>query len=126
MQGFNSVQPRLVGGITFTRRVADSATDREARTASFADRMKQAPSSRVTSVGDNEPIRVGTAICCIAKQEPAALEWMGMSQELILFALREAALLCENQPEASHLPGIVFNEAKGGWPLPQGVWLSSF
>ena len=86
--------------------------------------MEQSPSSRVTSVRDNEPIRVGTAICCVAKQEPAALERMGTCQELILLALREAALLCENQPEAPHLPGIVFNEAKGRWPLLQGVWLS--
>ena len=49
---------------------------------------------------------------------------MGMIQELILFALREAALLCENQPEASHLPVITFSQAKGSWPLPQRVWLS--
>ena len=44
------VQPCLVGDITFARRVADSAADREARAACFADRMKQAPSSRVTGV----------------------------------------------------------------------------
>ena len=52
------------------------------------------------------------------------MEWMGMIQELILFALREATLLCENQPEAFHLPVIMFSRAKGNWPLPQGVWLS--
>ena len=46
-----------------------------------------------------------------------------MIQELVLFALREATLLCENQPEASHLPFIMFSKAQGGWPLPQGVWL---
>ena len=31
--------------------------------------------------------------------------------------------LCENQPEASHLP-VMFSRAKGSWPLPQRVWLS--
>ena len=51
------------------------------------------------------------------------MEWVGMIQELVLFALREATLLCENQPEASHLPFIMFSKAQGGWPLPQGVWL---
>ena len=49
-----------------------------------------------------------------------------MIQELILFTLREAALLCENQPEASHLPVIMFSQAKGSWPLPHGVWLVVF
>ena len=39
------------------------------------------------------------------------MEWMGMIQELVLFALREATLLCENQPEASHLPVIMFTYA---------------
>ena len=52
-----------------------------------------------------------------AKQEPAALERMGMCKKLILLALREAALLCENQREASHLPSIVFNEAPLGHQL---------
>ena len=28
------------------------------------------------------------------------MEWMGLIQKLVLFVLREATLLCENQPEA--------------------------